>query len=182
MNYHLFRTINDWSGNGFLDDLMKVVAKDAIFAVVAAFVVLLGYRLRERDPLPVLFSVGALAAAFGFAKLAAVWHSEARPWQTHEVHHLIAGGTGNAFPSKYATAAFGVAFVTLLFLSRSWGLLLTLVALAIGFSRVYVGVHYPGDILAGAVAAVLGVVVAVGVAQPRKPAPSPYPPVGAARR
>ena len=182
MNYHLFRTINDWSGNGFLDDLMKVVAKDAIFGVFAAFLVLLAFRLRERDPLPVLFSLGALAATFGFAKLASMWHGEARPWQTHEVHQLIAGGSGNSFPSEHATAAFGVAFVTLLFLSRSWGLLLTVAALAIGFSRVYVGVHYPGDIAAGALAAVLGVVVAVVVAQPRKPAPSPYPPVGAARR
>jgi undecaprenyl-diphosphatase len=182
MNYHLFRTINDWSGNGLLDDLMKVVAKDAIYAMVAAFVVLLGFRLRERDPLPVLFSLGALAATFGFAKGAAALHSEQRPWQTHEVHQLISGETGKSFPSEHATAAFGLALVTLVFLSRSWGLLLTCVALAIGFARVYAGVHYPSDILGGAVVAVLGVALAVVVAQPRRPAPSPYPPVGAARR
>jgi hypothetical protein len=94
MNYHLFRTINDWSGNGLLDDLMKVIAKDAIFGVFAAFVVLLGFRLRERDPLPVLFSLGALAATFGFAKLAAALHSEQRPWQAHQVHQLISSETG----------------------------------------------------------------------------------------
>ena len=98
------------------------------------------------------------------------------------MHQLISSETGKSFPSEHATAAFGVAFVTLIFLSRSWGLLLTVVAAAIGFARIYAGVHYPSDILGGAVVALLGVIVAVMVAQPRRPAPAPYPPVGAARR
>jgi undecaprenyl-diphosphatase len=61
-------------------------------------------------------------------------------------------------------------------------MLLIGVALAVGFSRIYAGVHYPGDILGGALVAVLGAAVAIALAQPRRPAPAPYPPVGAARR
>ena len=36
------------------------------------------------------------------------------------------------------------------FLHRGWGALLTVAALIIGLSRVWVGVHYPGDVLATA--------------------------------
>jgi undecaprenyl-diphosphatase len=182
MNYHLFRTINDWSGNGLLDDLMKVIAKDAIFPMFLALAVLLGVRLRDRDPLPVLFALGALAATFGFGRLAATLHHERRPFEDHSVHQLISHEPGQSFPSDHATAAFGVALATLVFLSRSWGLLLTFAAMVIGFSRIYDGVHYPSDILGGAVVAVLGVAVAIVLAQPRRPAPTPYPPVGSARR
>jgi undecaprenyl-diphosphatase len=45
----------------------------------------------------------------------------------------------------------------LAFLSRRVGFLLLAAAALIGFSRVYVGVHYPADILASLVVAALGV-------------------------
>jgi membrane-associated phospholipid phosphatase len=49
-----------------------------------------------------------------------------------------------------------------LFLHRRWGTALGIVAVMIGLSRVWVGVHYPGDILAAAViAALAGVEVKV---------------------
>jgi membrane-associated phospholipid phosphatase len=60
------------------------------------------------------------------------------------------------------------------------------VALLISFSRVYDGVHYPGDMLGSAVVALLGVTLAVAVAvvfaRPARQAAALRPPVGAARR
>ncbi|HZE67534.1 MAG TPA: phosphatase PAP2 family protein [Sporichthyaceae bacterium] len=186
MNYHLFRTINNWSGNGVFDDLMKVIAKDAILAVFVAFAALCVLRLRDRDPRPVVFSIAALGLTYAFGLFAGTLHTERRPFETHQVHQLISHDPGQSFPSDHATAAFGVAFTVLLFLSRSWGMLLFIVAVVIGFSRVYDGVHYPSDILGGAAVAVLGVTVAVAVAvafaQPRRQVAAVHPPVGAARR
>ena len=167
MNYDLFRTINDWSGNRMLDDVMKVVAKDLIFIVFAIFAALCGERMRDRDLRPVSYAFGGVVLTFAFGQIAAKLHSEPRPFQTHQVHQLIAHEPGQSFPSDHATAAFGVAFAVLMFLARTWGVILTVAGLAIGFARVYDGVHYPGDIAGAALVALVGVGLAVAAAKLR---------------
>jgi undecaprenyl-diphosphatase len=64
-----------------------------------------------------------------------------------------------SFPSNHAVNASVLATLATLYMPR---LCLPAVALAIlvGYSRVYVGVHYPLDVLGGSV---LGVVVALGL-------------------
>jgi undecaprenyl-diphosphatase len=67
---------------------------------------------------------------------------------------LVAEPDRFSFPSGHATAAMSVAFV---YASAFPSLALPLVALAgaVGMSRVFLGVHYPGDVLIGQVIAVV---------------------------
>ncbi|HET7312674.1 MAG TPA: phosphatase PAP2 family protein [Mycobacteriales bacterium] len=165
MNYDLFKLINNSSGNSFLNALMKDAAKYAIaisFLVVAVLCLL---RLLRRDIWPVVWSAVGLVLTFVLGLAAAAAYKEKRPFQTHHVHQLIAHAPGQSFPSDHATAAFGLAFVALVFLSRLWGALLILVALLIGFARVYLGIHYPGDIGGSFLCAVVGVGIAWLVAR-----------------
>jgi undecaprenyl-diphosphatase len=162
MNYHLLKTINGWSGNHALDEVMKFVAKDLIFVVFAAFalVCLVVLRRRKLDP---LWAAGAtLALAYLLGLGAAAVHSEKRPFTVHpNLHRLIPHGAGQSFPSDHATAAFAIAFATLAFLSLASGALFFLTALLIGFARVYAGVHYPGDILGSFVVAFVAVLIVI---------------------
>ncbi len=75
-------------------------------------------------------------------------------------------GSRNSMPSSHAANWFAAAMVAFLFYRRSLWLMLPL-ALSVSFSRVYNGVHYPSDVLAGAIlgagyatAAVIGLQVA----------------------
>ena len=65
--------------------------------------------------------------------------------------NILAGCTSSfSFPSSHAVNNFAVAFFFLLLYPRyKWALIITASLLAV--SRVYVGVHYPSDIIAGAV-------------------------------
>lgn len=55
------------------------------------------------------------------------------------------------FASSHAANSFGVATYVSLFLRRRWtALALMALALCVGYSRIYLGVHYLGDVLAGA--------------------------------
>lgn len=165
MNYELFRVINGWSGADLADDWMTFVAQDLIYAVVAVLAVLCLRRLRSKDFRPVLLCTGGLAVTFALGLLAAAAHPERRPFQSHRVHQVIDHSPGQSFPSDHAMAAFGIALVVLVFLSRPWGVALFVVAALIGFARVYSGVHYPGDVAGSLLVAVLGVGAVAAAAQ-----------------
>ena len=84
-----------------------------------------------------------------------------RPSVTVPEADPIFGGTlGNSFPSGHAATSFAGA-VILAFLIRRAIPLLFLLAVLISFSRIYVGVHYPLDVLGGAA---IGSAVALGLA------------------
>ena len=55
-----------------------------------------------------------------------------------------------SFPSGHAATSFAAATILTTFVPRLWPFWFVL-ALAIGFSRIYVGVHYPLDVVGGAV-------------------------------
>jgi membrane-associated phospholipid phosphatase len=74
-------------------------------------------------------------------------------------HLLVAKSADFSFPSDHATAVGAVA-VGLLLVRPRLGAIAAALALLLAFTRVYVGVHYPGDVLAGLV---LGGAVAVAV-------------------
>jgi undecaprenyl-diphosphatase len=76
-----------------------------------------------------------------------------------EADPLLGGITGNSFPSGHAATSAAGALVLALVAPRA-APYLALLAGAIAFSRIYVGVHYPLDVLAGAL---LGFVVAGAV-------------------
>ena len=69
---------------------------------------------------------------------------------------LIPKPSSYAFPSGHAASAFSAATGVVLAVRRSlkrvplWGWGLLVLSAAISYSRVYVGVHYPTDVLAGA--------------------------------
>jgi len=72
--------------------------------------------------------------------------------------HLIHGHCGGlySFVSSHAANIFAVAtFSSLLIRKRLYTILIFMWALLIGYSRVYLGVHFPGDVLGGAVLGIL---------------------------
>ena len=185
MNYHLFQLINGPAGsNDRLDDALEWAATWLIFVigVLAAIPVLTA--LRSKGWAALTRVVMSLLVAFAAGQLVAAGSSELRPFQTHPVHQLIPHAGGGSLPSDHATAAFSLAFAVGAFLSWRWGAALTALAVVVAFARVWTGVHYPSDVLAGAaIGAGVVSVIAVGGwlfdrVAPRPPPPPPLPLTG----
>ena len=168
MNYHLFQALNDRAGRADgIDDVMEFAANWLIYAVFAVVALLAGHALLRGRRTPVLELGATLFLAFAMGTVLGHLSHQVRPFQSHPVHQLIAHEPGVSLPSDHATAAFAMAFAVAAFLHRGWGIALTAGAVAIGVARVWVGVHYPGDIAAAAVIAGLAVAVVLIVRRRR---------------
>ncbi|BFU47800.1 hypothetical protein KRMM14A1004_60370 [Krasilnikovia sp. MM14-A1004] len=156
----MFEALNGLAGRvDGIDDFMEFSAVWLIYALFALVAGLLAIAVWRRRLRPVV-AVGASGViAFATATLIGRFNTEVRPFQSHTVHQLIAHEPGPTLPSDHATAAFTLALAVGAFLYRRWGLVLGAVALIIGVSRVWVGVHYPADIVAAALVAVLSVAI-----------------------
>jgi undecaprenyl-diphosphatase len=95
-----------------------------------------------------------------------------RPCVALEGVRLLVGCTNSpSFPSNHAVNASVLATLVALYMARLWLPAMAL-ALLVGYSRIYIGVHYPFDVLVGGV---LGIVVALvfsGIMNVLWPSPS----------
>ena len=79
-----------------------------------------------------------------------------RPWLTVEgLTALVAEHDPHSFPSGHTCAAFAAACAWRPHLPKGWGNTALICAVLMGFSRLYVGVHFPTDVLCGALAGLL---------------------------
>lgn len=161
MDKHLYRDINDFAVHtAWLHGPAKVFA---VYAVgLFAVVVLAGWwyaRFRPDAPRAVAASLWAAAGtlvAVAVNQPVANAAARARPYlPMPHVEVLVARTQDFSFPSDHATTA-GAATAGIWIVARYAGTAVrnlaiasTALAVAIAFARVYVGAHYPGDVLAG---------------------------------
>ena len=73
---------------------------------------------------------------------------------------LVSKPSSYSFPSGHTSSAFAAA-IALLWHNRKWGIPVTLFAALMGFSRIYVEVHYCTDVIAGVVSGAVCALIAV---------------------
>jgi len=86
-----------------------------------------------------------------------------------EITPLVARPTDFSFPSGHTTASFACALVLYRMLPKKYGIPAVCLAFLIAFSRLYVGVHYPTDVLAGCLIGIVSSVIADKVRDRIKP-------------
>ena len=153
MDASLYRWINRLADRtGWAHGLFKANAGYgiALFAILLLVSYLDG---RQHDDLTAVAASAwaALAAliALGIGQLIGTAVDRPRPYDTlANMHVLVDKTTDFSFPSDHATVAGAVA-VGLLFANRQWGIIASALAILMAFTRVYVGAHYPGDVVAG---------------------------------
>ena len=97
----------------------------------------------------VLWAGAGCVLAVGLNQVVGGWLDRARPYASlPNVHVLVSRTSDFSFPSDHAVAAGAVA-AGLLVAGRRIGVLAVVLALLMAFVRVYVGAHYPADVVAG---------------------------------
>ena len=138
--------------NPILDRVMQFVTSlgDAGFLAIIVCIVLLCIRKYRRAG-----AAASLSLILDFIVVNLVLKNlvaRTRPYDMLEELLLITKRPSDlSFPSGHAGACFAVASVLFLCLPRRFGIPAMVVAVLISFSRLYVGAHYPTDVLGGMV-------------------------------
>ncbi len=162
----LFYFINHTLSNGLFDMVMPAITTvKHYYPLYALLFIILLWKGGSRGRWCALFLVIAVAISDPVnSRLLKEEAGRERPCrELKDVNLLVNCGGGKSFPSSHAVNNFAGLIVFAWFFRR-WGWIWLLMAISISFSRVYVGVHYPSDVLGGAVVGMIlgGFVLFVG--------------------
>jgi undecaprenyl-diphosphatase len=160
----VFGWINGLSGHfGLPDNIMRAIAND-YFAIVTGCLIMMALWIAFKDAdrrrhiqKGIMVASASLGTAQGMVEIINNIWARPRPFDEMEVNLIFYAPTDPSFPSNSASVLFGMAWGIFLY-NRRAGLVLLSLAGIHGLSRIYVGVHYPLDIVGGML---LGLVVAL---------------------
>jgi undecaprenyl-diphosphatase len=166
LDQRLFLLINS-RNSGFWDFVMFSISRIVVWIpLYLAILIALGRLYRKKLLVILLFIIIAITLSDQISVF--LKNSFERPRPCHAVEledivHLVKGHCGGkfGFVSSHAANSFNIALLSLLLIRRRWfSVTIIIWAAVVGYSRIYLGVHYPGDILCGSL---LGALIGWGI-------------------
>jgi len=142
-----------------LDGVIVFFAQYLAYLLVAFFAVLvmfLPYSKQKKWQVLLVAGAASIISRLGVVELIRLFYHRPRPFLAFpdQIRALFTDSAWS-FPSGHATFFFALSTVVYLY-HRKWGIVFFITTILITVSRVVAGVHYPSDILGGAV---IGVIV-----------------------
>lgn len=154
LDLSIFHFINQWAGKNSLADALGVFAAVFLLPFLFFLLFLAAFSLKKLAEEHWWELMIKILIAAGLAYVIRSFLGEVffrlRPFAfLNDVGQLITmSPSESSFPSGHAAVSFAVAFF-IIFNDRSWGWAFIIIAGLISVGRIFVGVHYPSDIVGG---------------------------------
>jgi len=162
-NLSLFDSINAATAHPppFLLFCAIFSAEVLIYLLAAGMVI--GW-IRRTSNIRTALLIAALAAVIGLLinqLIGLAWYHP-RPFEMGVGHSLMKHVVENSFPSDHATVFLSIGLSLLaLKQTQNWGILISLLAVLVAWSRVYLGIHFPFDMVGSFLVALVAVVISL---------------------
>ncbi len=145
MDQKLFSFINGFAGkNLFIDRLMLFASSELRFLYI--FVLIVQLMIKHSNKRLTIDSIISVIGTLGLNKLVKSVKYRPRPFLTRNAIVLSSSMQDSSYLSKHTLVAFAVSTTAFLY-NQNLGKFLHAMSCLIGLSRVWVGVHYPYDII-----------------------------------
>ncbi|MGO4348255.1 undecaprenyl-diphosphatase [Paenibacillus sp. MCAF9] len=154
-NIHLFRLVNDLGKQyPYLNPAMVFIAEFMVYFLVLG-VVFIWFTRHKQSRMMIVCATITFVFAEIIGKIIGKFHSNNQPFaELANVNKLIEKAVDNSFPSDHTILFFSFCVSFWLF-RKGWWFLWVILASLVGISRIWVGVHYPADVLVGAMISII---------------------------
>lgn len=153
LNIEIFHLLNNLASKNTVFDALIIFLSDYLeYFIAGAFLLFLflnAYSNSQKIKIFLVALVSMCVARFGIVDLIRFFYPRPRPFMVYQVNQLISEGI-NGFPSGHAALFFALA-MSAYFYNKKWSVWFFVAAILMGLSRIIAGVHYPVDILVGAI-------------------------------
>ncbi len=161
-NLSLFSLIFSLNNQSSVFDILMIVGAEYI--IYLAFILIFAFALNGKAPerkalILTLFTFPVLVLII---KIIHLFFYEPRPFVSLDISPLIPHKDDASFPSRHTTIMSAIAFSYIFFKSK-WSVLFLFLLLWVGTSRVYVGIHYPLDIVGGIVVGIISTAISLKI-------------------
>lgn len=156
MDYKLFQLINQLAGTNDIVDYIMIFSAQALIMFLAFGAVSLAIFKAKQWGKELFFdaAIGVCTALF-VNWLIPLFYIRPRPFIDHAVKQLLPmDPASKSFPSDHTAVSFAIAMAVFQY-NKFWGIIFFVFAAIVSIGRIYGGVHYPADIIAGAVIGII---------------------------
>lgn len=150
----VFALINGFAGKNWLIDHLFILATNFGFLAIIAII----FYSRKKKAV-----IHSAVSAFIGILISEIIKSipylyRARPFIENKANLLVTGYPTSSFPSGHTIFSFALA-TPLIYFNKKLGIIALVIAFFVGLSRIFVGVHYPSDVLAGIIFSFFAVLI-----------------------
>lgn len=159
MDYLIFQQINNLAlKNLYLDEVAIFCASFLGYVLIGILFVLLIKNFKKYYKIVIQAFASGILARFIIVEIIRFIWDRPRPFISNSVNLLIRHSPSASFPSAHAAFFFALSFL-IYFYSKKIGIFFLIASFLISISRVFCGIHWPFDILAGALVGILSALI-----------------------
>jgi undecaprenyl-diphosphatase len=163
LNHSLFLALNAGEAPWSVVVFVAIVAAKALIFLVPLHVILIWVGGERTVRFVALSALIALVIALAVNGVVGAVAYSPRPFVIGLGHTLIDHRPNSSFPSNHATVFFAYAASLAIYGRRTLAAWFAGIGLVVAWSRIYLGIHYPGDMLGAAVVSAVAAVLSASI-------------------